>query len=162
LGRSGRYCERLVDLFQNRSLEQVARTPEVRRRADRVLAGTERGMREFRRVARLENGVVVFDVNERRAPINRYLPYFVFPKADYSAGIVRRGGSVKITAMRNPWKKFEGVRIGHLFEALGGGGHPRVGSVLLQGPRVAKAQGVLNSVLLQLASATRRSSRKRA
>ena len=155
LGRSGRYCERLVDLLQTRSLEQVARHPDVRRRADRVLAGTERGMREFRRAARLENGVVVFDVRERQSPINRYLPYVVFPKADYSAGIVRRGDSVKITAMRNPWKEFEGVRIGSLFESVGGGGHPRVGSVLLEGRKAAKAQGVLKSILLQLAGSPR-------
>ncbi len=91
--------------------------------------------------------MVVFDVDADDAIVPRYAPYYFFPDASYSAGVVRRRDSATITAMRNPWREFASMHLGKIFEPLGGGGHERVGSVVLRGVDTARAEMVLDQLL---------------
>src|SRR5207248_274718 len=84
-------------------------------------------------VRQTPEGVVIFDIEGKDIMVNRYAPFYFFPEARYSAGIVRRDdGGAKLTAMRNPWIEFPSAPLGELCARLGGGGHQRVGSVLVQ------------------------------
>jgi nanoRNase/pAp phosphatase (c-di-AMP/oligoRNAs hydrolase) len=58
-------------------------------------------------------------------------------------------GSTKITTMRNPWLDFESPDLGKFMQRFGGGGHKRVGSVVLENGRQNLSQEVV-SALLQL------------
>jgi hypothetical protein len=142
-----RECDRLVRLLKRDTLESLAKDPVIRRKATHARRLSADGLRRFRRRAHLVDDIVVFDVDARNAVINRYAPYRFFPDARYSAGIIRKPDGVRITAMRNPWQDFESVPLGQIFETVGGGGHKRVGYVVLKSSRAADAAGVLETVV---------------
>jgi hypothetical protein len=144
LGQTENYAETLVRELRDKPLEAVAELPEPLSRFKRARDLMELGFDHFKRNAHVENdGIVVFDVDQQGAIVNRYAPFRFFPNARYSAGVIRWPGGARITAMRNPWREFRSVPLGHLAETLGGGGHERVGSVLVSGDRVAEAQSIL-------------------
>jgi len=70
-----------------------------------------------------------------------------FPSAAYSIGIVRTSRDAKITTMRNPWLEFPSVSLGRICAKYGGGGHDRVGSIVLTGENASAAEDVLENVV---------------
>lgn len=146
-GDENGYSAWLVRQLRREPLEAVANLVQVRRRYERFRFDVAKGLELFRERARLDDGVVVFDVDAADTIVPRYAPYYFFPEARYSAGMVRRGGSTTITAMRNPWRESAGVHLGKIFEPLGGGGHERVGSVVLRGVDTSRAEMVLDQLL---------------
>ncbi len=150
-GGRERYCERLVEALCQATLKEVSELPEVQARFDKAQLLIRLGLDCFAKAARFESdGIVVFDVDGKDTIVSRYAPFYFFPEARYSAGIVRWEGGAKITAMRNPWREFESVEIGKICEGLGGGGHRRVGSVLLRGERIAEASALLDRIVSEI------------
>ncbi|MDE3154299.1 MAG: hypothetical protein KGN76_04315 [Acidobacteriota bacterium] len=143
-------CGRLVRHLKTHDLEETSALPVVRTHADRARRLFLEGMKRFRRGAKLVDDIVVFDVDAGKAMVSRYAPYRVFPDARYSAGIVRTGDTVKITAMRNPWREFKSVPLGKIFRQVGGGGHQRVASVVLKASDVPRATQVLDNVVTSI------------
>ena len=143
-------CERLVRVLRREDLDTAAAQPTIRKAADRARALSDRGLEKFRRSARLEDDIVVFDVDASDSIVNRYAPYRFFPKARYSAGIIRGKDQVKITAMRNPWKRFRSAPLGEIFRPHGGGGHQRVASVVLEAAAARRAPDVLAKVVSKI------------
>jgi hypothetical protein len=127
------FSQHLVWLFRTEPIESVAKRTEVHaafvrgRHLQRL--GQERLGASMRLTA---DGIVVFDVDAQEVLVNRYAPFRFFPQARYSVGIVRSPGRSKLTAMRNPWIEFPSAPLGELCVSLGGGGHRRVGSVLVR------------------------------
>lgn len=148
--------QRLVRLLRQKTLAEVAEIREIRQRYRDVRQIMDLGLDRLKRAARMEDGIVVFDVDAHDIPLNRYAPYHFFPQARYSAGIVRTGNAAKITVMRNPWISFRSVPLGDICERYGGGGHQRVGAILLTGPRVPEASDVLNRVIHDIRQRDRR------
>jgi hypothetical protein len=148
---SPEFCEFLAQELQTRSIEDLATAPQVRQRwehAQRLLA---MGLTRFKDNARVErDGIVVFDVTTEGTIVSRYAPYYFFPEARYSVGIIRSDHDVKVTAMRNPWKEFHSVPLGQVAAQLGGGGHQRVGSVLLRGEHAARATAVVQQFVAEI------------
>jgi hypothetical protein len=132
----------------------VASDPPMRAAVDEARRRVEIGICTLRRGIRQNDGdVVTFDVEEGDALIPRYAPYLVNPEARYSAGIVRRAREAKITTMRNPWRHFQGVNLGRLCARYGGGGHERVGSILLRDGSAERAGAVLQGIVDEIRSA---------
>ncbi len=151
LGDHEGYCARLVRALREMALREVAELPEVQARFERAQSLIRSGLDRFVKVARLEDdGIVVFDVDAEGTIISRYAPYYFFPGARYSAGILRWKGGAKVTVMRNPWREFESVSLGRICEEFGGGGHRRVGSVVLRGERIVEAPELLNRILSEI------------
>jgi len=138
----------LVSQLRTRSLAEVARLPEVVEKSTEARKLIKAGLDRLSETVQL-NGtdIVVFDVDSSDVLINRYAPYHFFPKARYSIGMVRTPEGVKITAMRNPWRVFPSIYLGKVFEKFGGGGHRRVGSVLLKDSDARKAENVMKRLL---------------
>jgi len=142
------FLEKLVQELRTKSLEEVACLPEVSERAAQAQSRIRAGLDIFGKVAKLEDGeTVVFDVDSGDSAVSRYAPYYFFPQARYSVGIVRSAEGARITAMRNPWREFPSAPLGKIFERFGGGGHQRVGALLLAGDRAAEAGRILQSLL---------------
>jgi hypothetical protein len=142
------FFERIIRALRTETLEDVAASAEVDEAARRVGEQIRAGLKQFEKGARLEDdGIVVFDVDGTRKIISRYAPYYVYPSARYSVGIVRSESGAKITAMRNPWREFQSVSLGRIFEKFGGGGHERVGAVLLPDGRAPEARQVLSRIV---------------
>lgn len=144
------YLRRLVSQLEHSPLEEVARCADVERHYRKALGYQTRGLEEFRCSAELVGSTVVFRVSSAQDRVfNRYFPYYVFPAAACSVGAVCRRSSVKITAMSNPWRPHPGrlPHLGQLFAAYGGGGHRRVGSVVLTGRDRGNIEEILSRVL---------------
>ena len=158
-GDGDEFSRRLVNELRSHNLSQVAELPIVKERAERVQAKIRAGLNCFAQAARLDNGeIVVFDVKSQKdVMISRYAPYYFFPEARYSVGVVRSPNGAKITAMRNPWREFASVHLGKVFENLGrtfegvgGGGHQRVASVILSGDQARQAAAILAHIVGQI------------
>jgi hypothetical protein len=127
------FCQRMVLLLRKEALEEVAALPEVQAAFRNGWELQQRGLDRLQHALRLtESGIAVFDVNADGVMVNRYAPFHFFPEAKYSAGLVRAGNKTKLTVMRNPWMEFPSAPLGQLCARLGGGGHQRVGSIVIQ------------------------------
>lgn len=159
-GEGAAYSERLVDELRVHALAEVAGLPEAQARYAKVRSLVDLGLDRFKRAARLEqDGIVVFDVDSTDAVVPRYAPYYFYPEARYSVGVVRWPGGAKVTAMRNPWREFTPVPLGRIAAGLGGGGHERIGSVALRDDDVNRASAVLNTFLAEIRRRERAESR---
>jgi hypothetical protein len=106
-------------------------------------------MERFEKAVSFEGGIVTFDVDATDVMISRYAP-FLGPHgraARYSAGIVRFKGGAKITVMRNPWNEFESLPLGELCAHFGGGGHQRIGSIVLKESDAGRASSILRNLV---------------
>ncbi|MGD0628764.1 MAG: hypothetical protein ABR987_05400 [Terracidiphilus sp.] len=150
---SSEFCSFLVESLRMKSLAEVADSPRVADHYKSVRKAIQSGQRLFRKASHMEkDGIVVFDVQQAgNAVLSRYAPYLAFPKARYSVGIMESDDGAKITAMRNPWRRFKSVPLGQIFSRYGGGGHQRVASVLLKDAQEAKR--TLGSILNDLRNA---------
>jgi len=151
---SAEYCRFLVESLRSKSLAEVAASRHVAKCYQSVRRAILSGQQLFRKASHLEkDGIVVFHVEDiGKALLSRYAPYLDYPKARYSVGIMDTSHGAKITAMRNPWRRFRSVPLGQIFSHYGGGGHQRVASVLLKDPQEAKR--TLGSILSDLRTAT--------
>ncbi len=129
-----RYCELLLTHLRYHTLEEVANLPEVNMRFQQVRQRVKLGIDRVEPLTRLINGniAVLQAVEEKPEIIHRYAPYHFYPQASYSIAEIRTARGTKITAMRNPWKQFESVHLGHIFDKYGGGGHKRVASLFVR------------------------------
>ncbi len=143
------YCRFLLRSLRKSSLEVTAAKSAVRNRYREVRSLIEAGLKRFADHARLEDGeVVVSDVESRPDDIvSRYASFLLYPSARYSIAVQRLGDNLKITAMRNPWKSFESIPLGTVFEQFGGGGHQRVGAVLLAKDQAVDVPTIVHSLL---------------
>lgn len=157
LGDHDGYSQKLVRDLRTKSLDAVANSPEVHFRFDRIQGSIKQGLDRFRQAARITpQDIVVFDVDTQGAFVSRYAPYYFFRQARYSVGIMRWAGGTKITAMRNPWHEFDSVPLGEICARFGGGGHRRVGSIMLQGEQIPDASTLLNRLLREIIEADRK------
>lgn len=141
----------LVTQLRSHPLDEVGRLPEVVEKSNEVKTLVQVGLDRLSQTVHLDGSdIAVFDVDSSDVLINRYSPYHFFPEARYSVGMVRTNDGIKITAMRNPWRQFPSVYLGKVFERFGGGGHRRVGSVLLKDSDARKAQRVLKRLLREI------------
>jgi len=138
----------LVGKLRSGTLAEVAELPDTRELSERFFLLSRIGLERFRENAHLTtDGIVTFDVDGTDAIVSRYAPFYVFPEARYSVGIVRSRSGGKLTAMRNPWSEFVSVPLGEVFSRLGGGGHRRVASAMLDSTRCSEAPVLIASVL---------------
>jgi len=151
------YCTFLVNRLRRTSLQEVARAEAVQTRFGRAQDLGWLGLERVRQTVRLEGDVAVFEANGEGALINRYSAYYFYPKAHYSIGVTRTEHSVVVTSMRNPWLDFESLNLGEFMREFGGGGHQRVGSVVLGKERGVEAHGIVERLLEKLKSVPEKS-----
>jgi len=145
------YCTKLLRQLKSERVEYVAAQPEVRERSERAESLIREGMQRFVKASRLEpDGIVVYVVDSTDVIISRYAPYYVFPDARYSVGVVTSSDGASIRAMRNPWREFPSVPLGDIVSRFGGGGHQRVGSLILPTEHMAEAQTILDQILFDI------------
>lgn len=141
----------LVTQLRKQSLEEIGQLPEVVEKSNEAKTLIEAGLGRLSKTVYLDGAdIAVFDVDSSDVLVNRYAPYHFFPKARYSLGIVRTTDGIKITAMRNPWLPFPSVYLGKIFEKFGGGGHRRVGSLLLKGSDADDPERVMRRLLNEI------------
>jgi hypothetical protein len=147
------YLRLLVKELRSGDLKRVAQLAPVNDRfveAERRIAA---GLSHAADNTRLKGEIALMDIEPNGDEIvSRYAPYRFFPRARYSIAIVRSESSVTITAMRNPWIDFRSVPIGKILEPFGGGGHLRVGSVIIPKDRAELAGVIVDRLMAEMRS----------
>ena len=147
------YCKFLITQLRRVPLEEVASAAEVQKRFLRAQELNTLGRERVRQTIRLEGSVAVFEASSEGVLMNRYLPYYFYSEARYSIGIIQSRHSTRITAMRNPWLNFESVHLGEFMRKFGGGGHQRVGALILPQERQNEAKHITELLLAELSNA---------
>jgi hypothetical protein len=104
------------------------------------------------RLARLDGGVVTFDLSETGIEsANKFLSYALFPDAAYTVVVTRDAKRSKVSVGSNPWARPARPHdISKLCEKYGGGGHPVVGAVSLPPDRLEDARRVAGEIAATL------------
>lgn len=141
----------LVKQLGNESLASIGDLPEVVDKSIEAQRLIKAGLDRLSKTVRLDpTKIAVFNVESSDVLVNRYAPYYFFPEARYSLGMVRSPDGIKITAMRNPWRNFPSIYLGKVFERFGGGGHRRVGALMLRDSNVRDAERVMKQLLQEI------------
>lgn len=141
----------IIDLTV-KPLDEVAKSHEVQRRYEPILARHIETIEAIERNASVQKGVVQFDlVDEGFEGFNKFIPYYLFPEAAYSVGLTRSPGRTKISIGSNPWSARPRTHnIASICERYGGGGHSVVGAISFPYDDVAKARDVVREVVEEL------------
>jgi hypothetical protein len=135
---------RLIEALRSRPLAEVAAESWVREPLVPILERHFRSIDVFRKLARLEDGVVTADLSESGVSgLNKFIAYDLFPEARYAVVISRDPERTKVSVGFNPWSSAPRTHdISRICERFGGGGHPVVGAVTLGPDRLGEARRI--------------------
>ena len=144
-------AERFIADLIARPLAEIAASPYVREALVPVLAQHEKNIDTIRAAARLEGGVVHYDLADRNVgAFNKFITYYLFPEARYSVGVTAPG-RVKISVGSNPWSRVPRTHdISAICGRYGGGGHPVVGAVSIPRDEVPRARQIAAEIIAEL------------
>ena len=139
---------RLIRAFQQRPLGVIAAEPWVAGPLGPVLERHARAVEAYRRLARLEGGVVEVDLSEAGVETpNKFIAYDLFPTARYAVSVTGDEKRAKVSVGSNPWSSVPRAHdISRICERYGGGGHAVVGAVSLGPERLLDARRVAREI----------------
>ncbi|MHB8877237.1 MAG: hypothetical protein ACYC8T_26360 [Myxococcaceae bacterium] len=147
-----KFIPSLIEKLQHRSLAEIAKTPEVEALLAPLLARHRGAIELVRRKARLEQGVVFFDVaDEGYDGLNKFISYYLYPEARYTVWVGRGAKRSKISIGSNPWRpELRAHDLSKIAERYGGGGHPVVAAVSFKADELDKARKAAAEVVAEL------------
>ncbi len=137
---------------EGRTLGEIVAAPFAAAPLAPILERHRQAIDVVRRLARLEGGVVSFDLSETGIEsANKFLSYFLHPDAAYTVVVTRDAKRTKVSVGSNPWARPARPHdISKLCERYGGGGHPVVGAVSLPPDRIEDARRVAAEIAATL------------
>ncbi len=150
--RSKDFVAGLIPHLVSNPLGEIASLPNVRESFDQLYKQHLKSAEIIRHRARLEDGVVFFDVaREGLEGFNKFIPYYLFPKAVYSVAVSRSQERAKIAVGSNPWNPApKAANLATICERYGGGGHAKVAAISLPPGDVERAREVGNAIAREL------------
>jgi hypothetical protein len=144
-------ADRFIADLISRPLAEIAADPYVKNALVPVLEQHRRNIDAIRTAARLEGGVVFFDVADQNiGAFNKFIAYYLFPHARYTVGLTL-GARAKISVGSNPWAKTPRTHaINLICERYGGGGHPVVGAVSIPRNDIDRARKIAHEIVAEL------------
>jgi hypothetical protein len=144
--------KKIIRMMTERPLADIAADPAIRAEFEPLYEAHRASMDIIRDRARLVGDVVYFDLSQLNMEgYNKFVPYFLFPKAIYTVSVLNASFRTKISVGSNPWAPVEPTHnLASLCERYGGGGHPRVGAISLKKGEIAEAQRIAQEVLQEL------------
>jgi hypothetical protein len=135
---------RIIEAMGERPLAEIVAAPWAAEPLAPILALHRKAIDVVRGLARIDGGVVTFDLSETGIEsANKFLSYFLFPEAAYTVVVTRDAKRSKVSVGSNPWARPARPHdISKLCERYGGGGHPVVGAVSLPPDRLDDARRV--------------------
>jgi hypothetical protein len=136
----------------SRPLAEIAAEKYVTEPLGPVLDQHARNIDAIKKAAKLEGGVVLFDVADQNiGAFNKFISYYLFPETRYTVGVTLGGQRAKVSVGSNPWSKVPRTHdISKICERYGGGGHPVVGAVSVAKGDVARARQIAKEIVEEL------------
>ena len=145
---------RIERLSRGATLTELGADAEVAERLAPLLVQHRETLALIRDRARLESGVVLFDlVGVAGDRYNKFIPYWLFPEARYCVAVTAGKQRSKVSVGSNPWAPVPRTHdISAICARYGGGGHPVVGAVSLPPSEVERARLIAREVVEMLSS----------
>ena len=136
--------DRVIEAMRHRSLAQIVAAPWAAEPLAPMLARHQAAIELYRRLARLERGVVQVDLlGSGLESANKFIAYDLFPEARYTVVLSEDRKRTKISVGSNPWPRVPRTHdIARLCQRYGGGGHPVVGAVSLPPGKADEARRI--------------------
>ncbi|HYX28600.1 MAG TPA: hypothetical protein VE863_08540 [Pyrinomonadaceae bacterium] len=146
------FIEQIIRDLTHKSLDQVATSAEVQERFHPILKLHRETLEAIRHKAACHDDVVQFDlVDEGYEGFNKFIPYYLFPKATYTVALTRAPQRTKISVGSNPWAPHpRRHNIATICERYGGGGHPVVGAISFAPDEVERGREVMREIVAEL------------
>jgi hypothetical protein len=143
----------VIERMQRESLAQIVAWPEAAARLAPLLGVHRANIETFRRLSRLDRGVVRTDLTgQEMDSFNKFIPYYLFPDAAYTLTLTRSKDRAKISVGSNPWKpELRRHDLAKICERYGGGGHPVVGAVSLPPGEIDRARTIVDEIFAEIA-----------
>lgn len=150
--RDPAFVEQLIRDLQTLSLGAIAEKPYVAQPLAPLLERHRTNIDVVRRKARLEKGVVFFDVtDESLDSVNKFISYYLYPDARYTVWVGRGTKRSKVSIGSNPWKPETRTHdLAAIAERYGGGGHPVVAGISFSAQDVERARSAAVEIAAEL------------
>jgi hypothetical protein len=150
---------RIIPLLTAMSLQEVLDQPFVQEAVDPLWEKHLAAMALLRERAVLRDGVIYFDITDHPTEgLSKFIPYYFYPEATYTIGLMRSSFRTKISVGTNPWTTRTGdelVNLAKICERFGGGGHARVGAISFAANEVERGRQVALDIVEDLRTAER-------
>ncbi len=150
--REPAFIPRVISQLQTSTLEALVAQPWVQAPLLPLLTRHQQAIEVVRGKARLEKGVVFFDVaDEQLDSINKFISYYLYPEARYTVWVGRGPARAKVSIGSNPWRpELRTHDLSKIAERYGGGGHPVVAAMSFGAGEVARARSAAQEILAEL------------
>ncbi len=139
---------RIQRLADGLTLAEMADDHEVKKRLRPLLRRHQRACALIEERAVEDAGVVSFDlVGTGGDRYNKFIPYWLFPRARYAVAVTASSRRVKVSVGSNPWAPVPRTHdIAAICAGYGGGGHPFVGAVSLPADALDRARSIAAAI----------------
>lgn len=150
--RDPAFIPRIIGELQSSGLEALVAQPWVQAPLLPLLARHLTAIEVVRGKARMEKGVVFFDVaDEGLDSINKFISYYLYPDARYTVWVGRGPARAKVSIGSNPWRpELRTHDLSKIAERYGGGGHPVVAAMSFGATEISRARDAASEILGEL------------
>ncbi|GIU82816.1 MAG: hypothetical protein KatS3mg006_1880 [Pyrinomonadaceae bacterium] len=131
--KDAKFVEEIIRELTTKSIEEIVASEKIQQKLKPILEKHWKVLEIMKHKAMYSRGVVHFDlIDEGIEGYNKFIPYYICPRATYSVSITKSKFRVKISVGSNPWApRPRQHNIAEICEQYGGGGHAVVGAVSL-------------------------------
>jgi hypothetical protein len=148
------FIPRLIPFLTEMPLAEVLSQPFVAELLPPLLERHKEAVELIRSRAQELDGTVFFDISDRPLEgFNKFIPYYLYPKAVYSIGLSKSSFRTKVAVGSNPWTKADPakmVNLASVCERYGGGGHARVGAISFPPDQADRARTAAAEIVAEL------------
>jgi hypothetical protein len=148
------FIPRLIPLLTEKPLAEVLSQPFVADLLPPLLERHQEAIELIRDRSVERNGTIFFDITDQpQEGYNKFIPYYLHPKATYSIGLSKSSFRTKVSVGSNPWTKADPtkmVNLAAMCERYGGGGHARVGAISFQPDQGDRAREAAAEIVAEL------------
>lgn len=144
---------KVIEWLQHKPLSELVEQDFISTPFKSLWERHEKAIEVVRRKAKLDNGIVSFDVaDEGYDSINKFISYYLYPDARYTVWVGRSDKRSKISIGSNPWQPHTRTHdLSRIAERYGGGGHPVVAAVSFKADELERARTAASEIRAELA-----------
>jgi hypothetical protein len=148
------FIPRLIPLLTSMPLAEVLSQPFVANLLPPLMERHKQALELIRSRAEEKDGTIFFDITDHPLEgFNKFIPYYLYPKAIYSIGLSKSSFRTKVAVGSNPWTTEDPatmVNLAQVCERYGGGGHARVGAISFPPDQEEKARVAAAEIVAEL------------
>jgi hypothetical protein len=149
---------RLIPCMVREPLAQVIKEPFVASLIPPLMERHARSIDILRGRSECKEGTIYFDISDHDLEgYNKFIPYYLHPRAVYSVGLSSSSFRTKVSVGSNPWTQEQNmVNLAKICERYGGGGHARVGAISFPPNQADTARQAAAEIVAELRASQRK------